>query len=204
MDKPKYVLARAQTNLILSPGEEIKFSLPEELRMEEYVLVTPRIASLKWLKPSIMQPAAGTIYLINSSTADITVHHGDHLADVRGTQPHGSSPGIYNMFQYDKFQYEDFSTGRDSNPEYLAQIQVDPDNVLSEEDRSIFHNLHKRFASLFTKQPGRYNGKWGFVENRLQFSTPPPPNSRTHIPNYSPSMNAILAEKMDLLESWGS
>ena len=107
------------------------------------------------------------------------------------------------MFQYDKFQYEDFSTGRDSNPEYLAQIQVDPDNVLSEEDRSIFHNLHTQFANLFTKQPGRYNGKWGFVENRLQFSTPPPPNSRTHIPNYSPSMNAILTEKMDLLESWG-
>ena len=87
MDKPKYALAKAQSNLILSPGEEIKFSLPEELRLEEYDLVTPQIASLQWLKlkPSIMQLAAGTIYLVNSTKADIAIHHGDRLADVRGT-----------------------------------------------------------------------------------------------------------------------
>ena len=75
--------------------------------------------------------------------------------------------------------------------------------MLTVDERQIFHDLHDRFAHVFTKQPGKYNGYWGFIENRLQFSTPPPPNSRTHIPNYSPSMNNILAEKMDLLEQWG-
>ena len=36
-----------------------------------------------------------------------------------------------------------------------------------------------------------------------QRSTLPPPNSKTHVPNYSPSMNRLLAEKMDQLEAWG-
>ena len=49
----------------------------------------------------------------------------------------------------------------------------------------------------------KYNGCYGHIDNKLQFSTLPPPNTRTHIPNYSPSMNAILADKMDVLESWG-
>ena len=69
--------------------------------------------------------------------------------------------------------------------------------------KNMFQKLNQRFASLFTPQPGRYNGSWGYIDNHLQFATPPPPNIRTRIPNYSPPMNAILAEKMDTLESWG-
>ena len=56
---------------------------------------------------------------------------------------------------------------------------------------------------LFTTQPGKYNGSYGYIENQLRFSTPPPPNIKTKIPNYSPPMNQILAEKVDVLESWG-
>ena len=199
----KYTLARAKANLILAPGEEIKFQLPDSLKLEEHLAVTPRAATSNWLQPSIVQPASGYVYLINSSQNDVPIQCGDHLADIRCTKTHDLKiRPLPDILPQDNFQYSDFSVGRDPNPD-LSSIQVDPDNVLQEEDRMIFHNLHKRFAQLFTKQPGRYNGKWGFIENRLQFSTPPPPNNRTHIPNYSPSMNAILAEKMDLLEAWG-
>ena len=75
--------------------------------------------------------------------------------------------------------------------------------MLSQADRNVFNKLHNRFRALFTPQPGRYNGWKGYIDNKLQFAALPPPNSRTHIPNYSPNMNKILAEKMDLLESWG-
>ena len=92
---------------------------------------------------------------------------------------------------------------RHLDPAYLDQIQVDPDKILKEEEREIFHSLHRRFASLFSKQPGKYNGKFGYIDNKLQFATPPPPNARTRIPNYSPSTNQLLAEKMDTLEEWG-
>ena len=83
---------------------------------------------------------------------------------------------------------------------HLKLLKVDPDNILSNEERQIFHDLHSRYSHLFTPQPGRYNGNFGHVDNKLQFSTPPPPNAKTHIPNYSPKMNDLLAEKMDLME----
>ena len=41
------------------------------------------------------------------------------------------------------------------------------------------------------------------MDNKLKFSTPPPPNVKTHIPNYSPKMTDLLATKMDQLEEWG-
>ena len=84
-----------------------------------------------------------------------------------------------------------------------SQLRVDPDGILTQEDREIFHQLHSRYVHLFSPQPGRYNGQWGYVDNKLNFSTPPPPNSKTHIPNYSPAMNKLMEEKMDLLEKWG-
>ena len=61
----------------------------------------------------------------------------------------------------------------------------------------------QRFAHLFTPKPGKYNGHYGHINNRLHFSSPPPPNSKTRIPNYTPQMNKIMAEKMDELEAWG-
>ena len=78
-------------------------------------------------------------------------------------------------------------------------LKVDPDNILTQMDRDLFHQLHRRYAHLFTPQPGKYNGAHGYVDNKLKFSTPPPPNARTYIPNYSPSMNKLLAEKMGVL-----
>ena len=103
----------------------------------------------------------------------------------------------------ESFQFQDFSNGRSNSSEYLKQIKVDPDRILSIEDRERFHALHQKFCHVFTPQPGKYNGEYGYIENRIQFSTPPPPNSRTHVPNYSPSMNKLMAEKMDILEEWG-
>ena len=117
----------------------------------------------------------------------------DHLADIRGT----------SIFKFDRslptFKIKNCSDTkkRSYSTKYLTQLKVDPDNILSQSEKEVFHQLHRQFAHLFTPQPGRYNGNWGYVENRLKFSTPPPPNSKTYIPNYSPSMNQTLAEKMD-------
>ena len=204
-NSPKYSLLRAISQTKLNPGDQLIYPLPEHLKMESHVAVSPRQNSMLWLLPSIQEPRDGNICLTNLSNDTIIVKKADHLADVRDSQlvdlPPKPFPG--KALHADTFQFSDFAMSRDTSPDYLKQIKVDPDNVLSVEDRQIFHDLHQRFASLFTPQPGKYNGKYGYIDNKLQFSAPPPPNTRTHIPNYSPAMNTILAEKMDLLESWG-
>ena len=145
------------------------------------------------------------ICLTNSSTSQVKVNKSDHLADIRDTHEFDLPPQtcLNKNLHEDTFQFMDFATSRSHDPEQLKKLQVDPDHILSPQERDIFHNLHKRFAKLFTTQPGKYNGSYGYINNSLQFSTPPPPNARTHIPNYSPSMNAIMAQKMDDLEAWG-
>ena len=202
---PKHSLIRALSNQILAPGDQLEYILPDHLNMETSVCVTPRISSISWLKPSIATPSNGTIYLVNSSEHPISIQKTDHIADVRdlSTADYPIKPISGKAVHDDKFQFRDFAVSRTIKPEYLNDIQLDPDNILNQEQKNMFQKLNQRFASLFTPQPGRYNGSWGYIDNHLQFATPPPPNIRTRIPNYSPPMNAILAEKMDTLESWG-
>ena len=204
-DKPKYSVARSISSIELKPGEQILYQLPESLSLEPWIAVSPRADTCHWLQPSIQQPRSGTVYLTNSSHQLVRIKKSDHIADLRDSTlvdaPVKPLPG--KAIHPDVFQFSDFASSREICPDYLKQIKVDPDNVLSSAEKSIFHSLHKRFASLFTPQPGRYNGKYGYIDNKLQFATPPPPNTKTRVPNYSPTMNGILAEKMDLLEKWG-
>ena len=204
-EESKYTLVRAISSTTLLQDDQLSFTLPESLKNEPYVTVTPRCHSSHWLKPAVVQPSDGKIFLTNASQSQVCIQKADHLADVRDTKiyelPVQSLP-CTNVHR-DKFQYMDFASTRDHDIKQLEKIQVDPDKILTQDQRQIFHDIHKQFAKLFNTQPGKYNGAWGHINNNLQFATLPPPNARTHIPNYSPTMNAILAEKMDILESWG-
>ena len=204
-DKVKYHLARAPKTTLLQPGEQICYSLPPDFEFTSHVAITPRVQSLSWLKPVVQDTVDKNVYLTNSSSVPIEIKKSAHIADIRDAVSFqlDSTPPFPVPVHSDSFQFEDRALKRECSEDYLKQLQVDPDNVLSEKDKNLFHQLHLKYAHLFTPQPGRYNGRFGYVDNKLQFSTPPAPNSRTHIPNYSPSMNLLLAKKMDLLEEWG-
>jgi len=179
--------------------------LPDNLAYEDLVCVTPRVKALNWLNPAIFTPSDGSIFLVNSSSQNVTISKDEHLADVRSTVTPDiiAKPISGKALHDDQFQFKDFAADRNIDASYLEQIQLDPDNILTLDQKNIFNKLHLRYAKTFTPQPGKYNGSCGFINNQLQFSTPPPPNVKTKIPNYSPPMNKILAEKMDVLESWG-
>ena len=198
-------MLRAVQNKTLQPGDSFTYKLPKQLKYENFVSLVPRPSATSWLTPAILQPTDGVINLVNSSPAVVSICQGDHVADLRDTViVETKSTFVPNSVTHDdKFQFTDFAKVRQVDPDNLKLLQVDPDGVLTESERDIFHTLHKPFESLFTKQPGKYNGCYGFIDNKLQFATPPPPNAKTRVPNYSPSMNNILAEKMDALEQWG-
>ena len=203
---PQHVLVRASNSINLEPGEQISYKLPETMSTISNVVVTPRLSALQWLKPRMLEVINGTIYLTNTSDHSVPVKKHEHLADIRDTKPFqllNSPVDDFDSSSLDQFQFQDFSNGREISALYLEQISIDPDNMLSVQDKTRFKKLHKEFSHIFTPQPGKYNGKVGYIENRIQFSTPPAPNARTHVPNYSPSMNQLMAKKMDTLEDWG-
>ena len=201
----KHSLVRALTNQAIAPGGQYTYALPDCFAYDDSVCVTPRSSSIEWLQPGTLTPSNGKIHLVNSSDKYVHLSKADHIADVRDvTIPDIPIKPISGRFAHDdKFQFRDFAASREINEDYLRSIQLDPDNIMDSEQKNIFHTLHRRFMKLFTPQPGKYNGSRGYIDNQLQFSMPPPPNTRTKVPNYSPPMNDLLAQKMDTLEEWG-
>ena len=205
-ETPGYTLARAVKSVILQPNEQIRYKLPDKLSTCSHVLITPRRNSVQWLTPGISEVVEGHVFLTNSALNEINIKKTEHMADIRETREFIANNGHEAPFQAvhhpDKFQFEDLSQSK-NNENFLDQLSVDPDNILNPTEKKLFHDLHLKYRQLFRPEPGKYNGAYGYVDNKLKFSTPPAPNARTHVPNYSPSMNQILAKKMDLLETWG-
>ena len=205
-DTTDYMLARAATDYTLQPGEQIEIKLLNNLTNSSHVAITPRPCHSSWIVPTVTKPADGHIYLTNSTSEPIQVPKASHLADIRGTQefPVSTKPlPSHRSSTLDTFQYGPLAAMEHDTEKYLHLIQVDPDHTLSSNQRNKFIEINKEFAHLFNPQPGRYSGHYGHIDNKLKFSSLPPPNSKTHIPNYSPSMNDLLAQKMDQLEKWG-
>ena len=201
-----YLLARAKTAEILQPGDQIEVDLPVPFQSVSHVAVSPRPLATPWLRPTVQETRNGTVFLTNCSNETIKIHKNDHLADIRDTVNYDLPAQIKFPVandHADTFQYTPLADMLKPADTYLALIQVDPDDILCDSDKQIFHEINKKFSHLFTPQPGRYSGKFGHIDNKLKFSTPPLPNSKTHIPNYSPTMNDLLAQKMDTLEQWG-
>jgi len=202
-DRPRYNLVRSSSQVTLMPGDEITHELPADLSILHHVAIAPRQQALSWLKPSILEVHDGKVSLINSSKVPVLIHKNSHLADIRDTIDFECPPQarlVINEAQSDSFQYADFSKSQEHHNSHLHLIQVDPDEILTQDEREIFHSVHRKFAHLFTPRPGKYNGAYGPINNRLHFSSPPAPNSKTRIPNYSPDMNKIMAKKIEELE----
>ena len=87
--------------------------------------------------------------------------------------------------------------------DYLSEILVDPDNILSNEWKNKFFTVCRRFSHVITPRPGKYNGYYGRIDNSINFASSPPPSVRAHLPKYNHEKLKIMADKMDKLEEWG-
>ena len=181
-----YTLARTAKATTLDPGEQILYELPNNLKHLSHVVITPRVQTLSWLRPAVVETHHGAVYLTNSSSERVNLSKALHLADIRNTTsmefPTRQAPSLSKSHP-DRFQFTQIAPLSEPPDKYLNQIQVDPDGILTTAEKQKFHDLHQRFAHLFTPQPGRYNGEFGHVDNKLQFSTPHPqiqkPTSQT-------------------------
>ena len=207
LDKQKlgYKILRPRTALILQPGDRMECDVPDSLRHLEYLTLTPRAGTAHWMKPRVATVYDGTVFLHNTSKEAVSILKTDHLADLRPTELYEIPPQVRVLVneRQDEFQYQDLSKIKEEPDKYLDEISVDPDSILTQEQRDVFHDINKRYAAVFTPRPGKYNGYYKHIDNSLHFSSVPAPNSKTHIPSYSPTMKQVLAEKMDKLEEWG-
>ena len=58
---------------------------------------------------------------------------------------------------------------------YFDQIQIDPHAQLDPSWRTKFWEVSSEYSEIITPRPGKYNGKYGRVDNSINFVDKPPP-----------------------------
>ena len=142
-----------------------------------------------------------TILVANRTDSPVTIRRNHHFACIRLVQLCNQVHRVYDN-QLEDYQYQTFSTVQ-AKEDPLSQIIVDPDNQLTPQQRQEFRNICLQFSDVLSSHPGKYNGAYGFSNNSINFTSRPPPNKKVYVPNYSPDMQQLLAQKMDKLISWG-
>ena len=213
----------------VQPGEFLKIQLPEDMKSVKEVLVTPRRKDKPWFKPMLRRVHNGEVVLKNITGESVSVKRGRILGEIRAcrearisdiSSPHKTSgdgtteretellydinPKIRKIVDSndDEFRFTSFAdtSGKTS---HLGEIQLDPDNQLSEAWRTKFRQLMEDYDEIVDPAPGKYNGKFGEVTTKINFAATPPPTDKVYIPNYSKDMMEQLATKMDSLIRWG-
>ena len=202
-----FQVARATSHSTLEPGESIQVRVVRPFLNTPHVILTPR-SGIDWAGTSFKVTGDGTYMVRNVSERTVSVRRKDPLMDVRSVvtvelpsaqvdipEPHHDPPDI--------IQYSPLKEFHDDHDQHIKEIQVNDDGLLPPEIEMRIHALHRRYKTVFTPRPGKYNGACGIVDNSLDFTQLPAPNGKIHVPNYTPELNEELAKKMDQLLDWG-
>ena len=99
------------------------------------------------------------------------------LANIQRTE--ASVDMVYDTYP-DQNQYVAAGDKAHLGVDHTDKIQLDPDNILTPEQRTTFRRLCKEFKDVIRPEPGRYNGRFGHISNRINFAAKPAPNSKIY------------------------
>ena len=200
-----YMSYRPQNRTVMYPKEEIEITLPDSFTNARKVCVVPR-SNHDWLQPQILDNNRNKIKIKNNSLSLQFIDNTSPLVDIRSCShiPYqNDSVEVHKVLssELDPISIETPSDW-DYSEDFTDDVLIDPDNGMSQEYKHKFHSLVNSFSSIINYRPGRYNGKFGMVDNTIDFATIPPPTAKIHLPNYSEDMLQRLADKMDEMEKW--
>ena len=202
--KKSYQVCRIEERQHIYPGETLEWEIPNSLPSDGIFCIVPQRDKVAWYDPGIYRANNGTVRLVNTSTNTVFIKKGDHVGEARTCERHRpieSSIKKIETLPQCQFRYEKFG----KTPETVKEpdIDLDPDNIMPNEEKKRFRSITNDFAEIFTKQPGKYNGFYGRVNNTLNFASKPPPNKRIYQPQYSEVMKRKQADLMDTLYDYG-
>ena len=206
----------------LQEGDFIKVEVPEEMKNCEEVLITPRRGDKEWFIPMMRRVLNGKVALKNVTENTVTVRRGKVIGEIRSCRKAEPSKirrtnltetekkPLWDINKINKvvnedndgFKYYNFAEERE-NESFLSQVQIDPDNQLSQDWKDKFRELLAGYDKVINPAPGKYNAAFGETTTKINFATVPPPSDKVYIPNYSKEMMEELAKKMDTLIRWG-
>lgn len=186
------------TNVTLLPGDFVEIPAPNDIP-DETVAVEPRHISNSsvagtWPPVQMAEVIGGQIRLRNDTPDPIHLQRNDHFCQVRQT-----------------IEIDTTSIKQEPTPVIqptktvapLIEIKIDPNKQLSENQRSMFRELHENMSDVFLPTITQYNDYSGIVRARVNFGKNVPPSRKLKVPRYSNSNLQELQDKFDELEKLG-
>ena len=193
-------VVKVDCSTTIFPSESYTQKLPDHFCHQSKVCFTGRPSSISWITSQIVDVDEGCINITNNSQKPVYLKKHAHIADVKNVAQcnvRNVNRIIPDQNSSDHLEpYEDW----DYSENFVTDIKLDPDNVMSKEWKAKFRKLCESYSDIINYRPARYNGFYGDVDNSIDFSSIPPVKKKIYTPKYSDKMNQILANKMDQLE----
>ena len=201
-DMKLYDVLKVEESVTVFPQENYTYELPNQFLNQKRVCVTERPSRTPWIGCQIVDVKDGCLTLTNKTQQPLYLKKHEHIGDIRNITQVEDVLVNKIIDKSDDCQHLEGYEDWDISNNFLDDIQIDPDNTMTEEWKDKFRSLCLEFEDIINYRPGRYNGLYGDVDNTIEFASIPPITKKIYMPKYSDRMNQILASKMDQLEQW--
>ncbi len=206
------LLRAPSTSTTVWPGSFLELDVPPDFPSDAQLAIEPRTDSAScrsvksthtWPQPAILNSVAGKLRLVNSSAEPIFIKKNDHICQARlvtddpprlvtdDLPPNLSSPPTPQPSQ------------PQTNTYHSEQVSLDPDGILSPDDKVNFLALLKEFDRVFDPTITGYNGAAGPIKGVVNMGPVQPPQRKGRMPQYARDQLEQLQTKFDELEAMG-
>ena len=212
---PDFAAVKAIRTESVQPGSLLEIRIPHSLRSSEKVVAVPRKETSSWFPCSMIKTNDGHSTILNTTNENWLLTKNMHFADLRRCTEVDLSeeikdirlllddqvPQLCRVYNTDAVDLSQFENPKPVEPDLscLEEISVDPDNILSPEQKELFRLINCQYLDVLNRSPGRYNGSYGHIDNSINFIARPPSSNKVHLPKYNPKMLQSLADLMDEL-----
>ena len=195
-------ICRSSGDITVYPEDEILVELPAMLVKETSLLFSPRQpnGSSASLPNQTCQVKGSKVPIKNNTASPILISKKQHFGDLTPLKVY-KTPCTYEFEEDVKVQ--NVQNIQPPKLNYLNQVSIDPDNILSDDWKSHFRKILSDFEEIITPTPGCYNGYYGNIDCSLNFIQPPPSSNKARLPQYSHEKLVEMSLMMDQMEEWG-
>lgn len=190
-------ILRVPRQTCLLPGSSVALSIPPEYQ-DKIVSVEPRCNNNQdeWIQCELVKPDHDIITLTNKFTIPILIKRHEQVCQIRHTTQLSLSSDTLKPTPI-------ILTNDSKQTDRSAEISVDPSNILSQEEKTIFFTTNKKYNQVFSPVIGCYNGRSGNFQHRINVAVSLPPQRKGRIPLYNRTNLERLQTKIDELYEQG-
>ena len=191
------------------PGEYVELAVPECSDFDSTWALEPRLdstANLKaspaaaWPPPQEITAVGRSIRVTNETREAIVLKRHEHIGQLRPIHTIQEPATNQSACMASRPQVHQSETP--AQP-HSTNVQVDPDNILTQAERDRFTDIHRGHDVVFNPRISKYNSHSGNIEAVVNMGPTLPPQRKARLPHYNRDMMLKLQDKFDALESVG-